>query len=250
MSGPLRTPQRARGASDGVLGRSRFVTFIQPQAVKLLPTPGATAAQARPSDSAPRTHPGAQMSNRARAHHRPSAAVAEDEPRHLRLDRRPPSGAAGDPVERAGPLDRREITDRRPGSSRADGEPAMASTSPTTSRALRAPPDGSRLPRPLTAVRGRPLAGQLRRGDQSAEHRVDEPLLAGRRERQLALHPHRSSGAMGEPHERALAVIVQQLVRIDLPGAADGALRAEHPVLDVDADVERPAADLNRKPRW
>ncbi len=43
-------------------------------------------------------------------------------------------------------------------------------------------------------------------------------------------------------------MIVEQLVRIDLARAADGRLGTQHAILDVDADVERPAGDLDREP--
>ncbi len=55
---------------------------------------------------------------------------------------------------------------------------------------------------------------------------------------------------MAEAHEWPLAVIVEQLVRIDLAGAADGRLGTQHAILDVDADVERPPAISTEKPRW
>ncbi len=90
--------------------------------------------------------------------------------------------------------------------------------------------------------------GELRGGEEASEHGVDETLIAGRGEGQFASTHTEPGSTVAEPHERPLAVVVEELVRVDLPGTADRRLAAEQAILDVQADIEVPAADLHREP--
>ena len=68
-----------------------------------------------------------------------------------------------------------------------------------------------------------------------------------RGQRQVALDPHLAVARVREAQKRDLAVPAQQVVRVDPARLDDLRLRAQHAVADRDADVQRPAARVDRE---